>query len=54
MRQFVPVPVIVVGPDIDVRAKVKLFEIGADDYMVRPFDLSEMLAGLRAVIRRSQ
>ena len=31
-----------------------LFELGADDYMVRPVDSSEMLARLRAVIRRSR
>jgi DNA-binding response OmpR family regulator len=55
LRQFVPaVPVIVVGPDIDVGTKVALFELGADDYMVRPFDTAEMLARLRAAIRRSQ
>jgi DNA-binding response OmpR family regulator len=48
------VPVIVLGPDIDVRAKVTLFELGADDYIVQPFDSSEMLARLRATVRRSQ
>ncbi len=38
------VPIIVVGPDIDVRAKVALFELGADEYIVQPFDSAEMLA----------
>jgi DNA-binding response OmpR family regulator len=55
IRQFVPAaPVIVFGPDIDVRTKVTLFDMGADEYMVRPFDSLEMLARVRAVIRRSQ
>jgi DNA-binding response OmpR family regulator len=55
IRQSAPaVAVIVLGPDIDVRVKVTLFELGADDYMVRPFDSSEMLARLRAAVRRSQ
>jgi DNA-binding response OmpR family regulator len=55
IRQSAPaVPMIVVGPDIDVRAKVALFELGADDYIVQPFDSSEMLARLRATIRRSE
>ena len=55
IRQFFPaVAVIVLGPDIDVRTKVTLFELGADDYIVQPFDSLEMLARLRAVIRRSQ
>jgi two-component system OmpR family response regulator len=46
--------VIVLGPNIDVRIKVAFLELGADDYMVQPFDSSEMMARLRAVIRRSQ
>ena len=55
IRQSAPgIPIIVLGPDIDVRTKVALFELGADDYMVRPVDSSEMLARLRAVIRRSR
>jgi DNA-binding response OmpR family regulator len=55
IRQSAPaVAVIVLGPDIDVRTKVTLFELGADDYVVQPFDSSEMLARLRAIIRRSQ
>jgi len=53
-RSAPAVPVIVLGPDIDVRAKVTLFELGADDYIVQPFDSSEMLARLRATVRRSQ
>jgi PleD family two-component response regulator len=55
IRQSAPgIPIIVLGSDIDVRTKVALFELGADDYMVRPVDSSEMLARLRAVIRRSR
>ncbi len=54
IRQSAPgIPIIVLGPDIDVRTKVILFELGADDYMC-PVDSSEMLARLRAVIRRSR
>jgi DNA-binding response OmpR family regulator len=55
IRQSAPaVPVIVLGPDIDVETKVTLFELGVDDYMVQPFDSLEMLARVRAVIRRSR
>jgi DNA-binding response OmpR family regulator len=45
-------PVIVlsaVGDEID---KVLLLEIGADDYMVKPFGMRELLARIRAVLRR--
>jgi DNA-binding response OmpR family regulator len=46
-------PIIVlsgVGDEID---KVLLLEIGADDYVVKPFGTRELLARIRAVLRRS-
>ncbi len=39
-----------VGEEID---KVLLLEIGADDYMVKPFGMRELLARIRAVLRRA-
>jgi DNA-binding response OmpR family regulator len=39
-----------VGEEID---KVLLLEIGADDYVVKPFGTRELLARIRAVLRRS-
>src|SRR3954463_10357781 len=48
-----PIPLIVlsaVGEEID---KVLLLEIGADDYIVKPFGTRELLARVRAVLRRS-
>ncbi len=39
-----------VGDEID---KVLLLEIGADDYLVKPFGMRELLARIRAVLRRS-
>ena len=44
-------PLVVVGPD-DVEAKVKLFGLGADDYVVEPFDPTEFLARISSIIRR--
>ncbi len=35
-----------------VRQKVEGLDEGADDYLVKPFDLDELLARLRALIRR--
>jgi DNA-binding response OmpR family regulator len=49
----VTTPIIVlsaVGEEID---KVLLLEIGADDYIVKPFGTRELLARVRAVLRRS-
>ena len=40
-----------VGEEVD---KVLLLEIGADDYVVKPFGARELLARIRAVLRRSQ
>jgi len=45
------VPIIVVGPN-NVEAKIRLLEIGADDYVTDPFDPREFLARVRALIRR--
>jgi DNA-binding response OmpR family regulator len=39
-----------VGDEID---KVLLLEVGADDYVVKPFGTRELLARIRAVLRRS-
>src|SRR5689334_10275902 len=49
----VTTPIIVlsaVGDEVD---KVLLLEIGADDYVVKPFGTRELLARVRAVLRRS-
>jgi hypothetical protein len=46
LRRAAPnLPVIVVGPN-DVEAKVKLFKLGADDYVVEPFDRRDFWLGL--------
>ena len=49
----VKTPIIVlsaVGEEVD---KVLLLEIGADDYVVKPFGARELLARIRAVLRRT-
>ena len=48
------VPIIVVtarGAEID---RVTLLDLGADDYVVKPFGFRELVARIRAVLRRSQ
>jgi len=47
------VPVIFITARSDVRDRVKGLTLGADDYLVKPFDLSELLARMEAVLRRS-
>ncbi|MDD5132647.1 MAG: response regulator [bacterium] len=47
------VPIIMVTAVSDVKEKVQLLESGAEDYIVKPFDLEELLARVKVVIRRS-
>jgi DNA-binding response OmpR family regulator len=46
-------PLIVLSAAAAEMDKVQLLEIGADDYMVKPFGARELLARIRAVLRRS-
>lgn len=46
------IPVIIITARDDLSTRIQGLDLGADDYLVKPFNLSEMLARLRAVIRR--
>ena len=46
------VPVIVITARDGTEDRIKGLDFGADDYLVKPFDVNELLARLRAVIRR--
>lgn len=46
-------PVIIITARDGLDDRVSGLDIGADDYVVKPFDLSELLARIRAVTRRS-
>jgi len=45
-------PVLVTTARAEIDDKVSLLDLGADDYLVKPFDLRELDARLRAVVRR--
>jgi len=47
-------PVIVVSAKADVADKVLLLELGADDYVTKPFSPRELLARVRAAVRRNK
>ena len=52
-RRVGHVPVIVIGrPDSDAVDRVRAFAGGCDDYLARPFHYEELLARIRAVLRR--
>lgn len=46
------VPVIFISAKHEVRDRVKGLKLGADDYLVKPFDVTELLARVEAVLRR--
>ncbi len=48
------IPVIIISAKGQDRDKVQGLELGADDYLTKPFGLSELLARIRAVMRRTQ
>ena len=54
IKQLAPtVPIIVLSAASDVSDKVLLLELGADDYVTKPFSPRELLARVRAALRRT-
>jgi len=53
LRDRSGVPIIVVSARSDEVDRVLLLEMGADDYVVKPFGLRELIARIRAVARRT-
>ena len=49
-----PVPVLVLTARGDVRDRIKGLNLGADDYLVKPFDIGEFEARVAALLRRSR
>jgi DNA-binding response OmpR family regulator len=45
-------PVLMLTARVDTASKVKGLDIGADDYVAKPFELEELLARVRALLRR--
>lgn len=52
-RRSLTLPVLILTARDDLPSRLQGLDGGADDYLVKPFDLSEMLARLRAILRRS-
>ena len=53
LRKTRKTPVLMLTARDTVRDRVRGLDTGADDYLVKPFELDELLARLRALIRRS-
>lgn len=54
VRKISQVPIIMLSAKGEVFDKVLGLELGADDYMIKPFDSKELVARVRAVLRRQQ
>jgi len=54
LRQSSAVPVIVVSARRGENDRVEALNLGADDYLTKPFTVRELLARIRAVLRRSE
>ena len=52
LREFTDIPVIILTVRGDETNKIRGLELGADDYVVKPFSPGELLARVRAVTRR--
>jgi two-component system, OmpR family, KDP operon response regulator KdpE len=52
IRSWSSVPIIILSIQSDEQEKVRLLRLGADDYVVKPFGISELLARGEAALRR--
>ncbi len=53
LRAFSEVPIIVLSVKGEERSKVDALDAGADDYVTKPFGIDELLARIRATLRRT-
>jgi two-component system response regulator MprA len=54
LRAGGPVPILILTAKDTVTDRIQGLDMGADDYMVKPFELDELLARIRALLRRAQ
>ena len=54
LRGWTTVPIVVLSARQHGEDKVEALDLGADDYVTKPFAMNELLARLRAAVRRSQ
>jgi len=54
LREWSQIPVIMLSARGDEKDKVKCLDLGADDYITKPFGASELIARVSAVLRRTE
>jgi two-component system alkaline phosphatase synthesis response regulator PhoP len=53
-EQLANMPIVLLTARVDDRDKIEGFELGADDYITKPFNAPEVVARVRAVLRRAR
>lgn len=54
LRSFSNIPVLIISAKETTQVKIDLFQLGADDYITKPFDIDEVIARVDANMRRNQ
>ncbi|HEU4356442.1 MAG TPA: response regulator transcription factor [Actinomycetota bacterium] len=54
LREWTTVPILVLSVREDESDKVRALDLGADDYLTKPFGVDELLARVRALLRRAE
>ena len=54
LREWTAVPILVLSVREDESDKVRALDLGADDYLTKPFGVDELLARVRALLRRAE
>jgi two-component system KDP operon response regulator KdpE len=54
LRKWTKIPIVVLSGRADASDKVAALDAGADDYVTKPFNMDELLARIRAQLRRSE
>ena len=52
IREYISCPILFLTARIETKDKIKGFDVGADDYIIKPFDLDELSARVQAHLRR--
>jgi two-component system KDP operon response regulator KdpE len=53
LREWTAVPIVILSVREDQQSKIEALDAGADDYVTKPFDMGELAARIRAVLRRN-
>jgi two-component system KDP operon response regulator KdpE len=53
LREIYPIPIIILSAMGEEAKKIEALEVGADDYVTKPFSMEELTARIRSVLRRT-